>query len=377
MGNKDYYGVLGVPRNASPEEIKKAYRQAALQHHPDRNPGSKEAEERFKEAAEAYSVLADPEKRAVYDRFGAEGLRGQGMGGFQGFDSSIFGDFEDILGNFFGFSFGDLFGMSSGRRRATARKGRDLALELELSLDEAAHGVEKEIQVARAELCPSCKGSKAAPGTRPANCPQCQGRGQVRYQQGFFVVSRTCSRCGGTGQVIATPCLECKGAGQRRQKRTLTVRIPGGVADGTRLRLQGEGEAGDREDFQGDLYVITRVRPHPFFERDNQNLTCRIEIAFVQAALGVQVEVPTLEGVEILKIPAGTQPGEIFRIKGKGLRDLDGRRKGDLFVKVDVRVPADLSKDQKSLLRQFAESRGETIDDVEKGPAQKAKHTFH
>lgn len=377
MGNKDFYSVLGVGRDASPDEIKKAYRQAALRDHPDRNPGDKAAEERFKEAAQAYSVLADPEKRAVYDRFGAEGLRGDGGGGFQGFDSSVFGDFEDILGNFFGFSFGDLFGAGPGRRRPAAQRGRDLALEIALTLEEVARGTEKQIQVSRAETCPACKGSKAAPGTRPARCPQCQGRGQVRTQQGFFVLSRTCPRCGGRGEVISSPCPECRGGGTQRQKRTLTIRIPAGVADGTRLRLQGEGEAGDREDLQGDLYVVTQVRPHPFFERTDQNLTCRVEVAFSQAALGIEVAIPTLEGDEILKIPAGTQPGEVFRIKGKGLRDLDGRHRGDLFVKIDVRVPDRLTREQKALLRQLAESRGETLDGVETGPAQKAKNAFH
>jgi len=376
MEKKDYYNILGVARDASAEEIKKAYRQAALRYHPDRNPGDKQAEERFKEAAQAYSVLADPDKRSVYDRFGPEGLRAEG-GGFQGFDSSIFGDFEDILGNFFGFSFGDLFGAGAGRRRPAAQRGRDLALEIALTLEEAAHGTEKEIHVSRAELCPACKGTKAAPGTKTSKCPHCQGRGQVRTQQGFFVLSRTCPRCGGAGEVVASPCPECRGVGTRRQKRALTIRIPAGVADGTRLRLQGEGEAGDREDLQGDLYVVTRIRPHHFFERADQNLTCRIEIAFSQAALGIEVEIPTLEGAEVLKIPAGTQPGEVFRIKGKGLRGLDGRGKGDLFVKVDVRVPDRLSKEQKALLRQLAESRGETLDDIEKGPAQKAGNVFH
>ncbi|MBN2206388.1 MAG: molecular chaperone DnaJ [Candidatus Aminicenantes bacterium] len=377
MEKKDYYMILGVARDASPDEIKKAYRQAALRYHPDRNPGDKAAEERFKDAAQAYSVLADPDKRSLYDRFGAEGLRGADAGGFPGFDSTIFSDFEDILGNFFGFSFGDLFGGGAGRRRPAAQRGRDLAVEIALSLEEVAHGTEKQIQVARAEICPACRGGKAAPGTRPSRCPQCQGRGQVRSQQGFFVLSRTCPRCAGRGEVIASPCPDCRGTGTQRQKRTLTIRIPAGVDDGTRLRLQGEGEAGDREDLQGDLYVITRVRTHPFFERTEQNLTCRIEIAFSQAALGIEVEIPTLEGNEILKIPAGTQPGEVIRLKGKGLRDLDGRRKGDLFVKVDVRVPDRLTKEQKALLRQLAETRGETLDGLETGPAQKARNAFH
>jgi molecular chaperone DnaJ len=377
MAKKDYYHVLGVPRDASAEDIKKAYRQLALKHHPDRNPGSKEAEERFKEAAEAYSVLADAEKRSVYDRFGHDGLRGEGFQGFSGFDSSVFGDFEDILGNFFGFSFGDFFGGREGRRGGERRGGRDLALEVELGLEEAAAGVEKEIKLNRAETCPACGGSKRKPGTQATSCPTCGGRGQVRYQQGFFTLARTCPRCHGGGEVNATPCESCQGKGHVKEKRALKVRIPAGVGDGSRLRLVGEGEAGDEGMPAGDLYVVTRVRKHPFFEREENDLACEIAISFSQAALGARVEIPTLDGSEILKIPAGTQPGEIIRLKGRGIQDVTGRRKGDLFVKVQVRTPENLSKEQKALLAKLAEVRGEDIDSVDKSVVRRMNNNLH
>ncbi len=377
MAKKDYYHVLGVPRDASAEDIKKAYRQLALKHHPDRNPGSKEAEERFKEAAESYSVLADAEKRSVYDRFGHDGLRGEGFQGFSGFDSSVFGDFEDILGNFFGFSFGDFFGGREGRRGGERRGGRDLALEVELGLEEAAAGVEKEIKLNRAETCPACGGSKRKPGTQATSCPTCGGRGQVRYQQGFFTLARTCPRCHGGGEVNATPCESCQGKGHVKEKRALKVRIPAGVGDGSRLRLVGEGEAGDEGMPAGDLYVVTRVRKHPFFEREENDLACEIAISFSQAALGARVEIPTLDGSEILKIPAGAQPGEIIRLKGKGIQDVTGRRKGDLFVKVQVRTPENLSKEQKALLAKLAEVRGEDIDSVDKSVIRRMKNNLH
>ncbi|HMA53831.1 MAG TPA: molecular chaperone DnaJ [Acidobacteriota bacterium] len=372
MADKDYYRVLGVPRDALPEDIKKAYRQLALKHHPDRNPGSKDDEERFKEAAEAYSVLADPEKRSVYDRFGNDGLRGQG---FSGFDSSVFEDFEDILGNFFGFSIGDIFG-GRERSRGGARRsrGRDLALEVEIGLEEAAAGVEKEIKLTRAETCPVCRGSKRKHGTRPSACPACGGRGQVRFQQGFFTMARTCPRCQGAGEVNASPCESCQGKGHVREKRALMVRIPAGVEDGSRLRLVGEGEAGDEGMPAGDLYVVTRVRKHPFFERAGNDLACEITISFTQAALGARVEIPTLEGNEILKVPAGTQPGETIRLKSKGVQDISGRRKGDLFVKVLVRTPGNLSKEQKVLLTQLAGLRGEDIESVDKSVIHKLKN---
>jgi molecular chaperone DnaJ len=376
MARKDYYDILGVPRSAPAEEIKKAYRQMALKHHPDRNPGNQEAEDRFKEAAEAYSVLIDPEKRGVYDRFGHDGLRGQGFQGFSGFDSSVFEDFEDILGNFFGFSFGDLFGMRERPRGRNRQGGRDLALEVEIGLEEVATGIEKEIKLNRAEVCPACHGSKRKPGTSRAACPSCGGQGQIRYQQGFFTVARTCPRCQGQGEVITEPCGTCAGKGHVKQKRSLRVRIPSGVGDGSRLRLVGEGEAGDEGMPAGDLYVVTRVRPHPFFERGGDDLSCRVDISFAQAALGARVEIPTLDGSEVLKVPAGTQTGETFKLKGHGLPDISGRRKGDLYVTIQVRTPADLSKEEKALLTKLAELRGEAIDGVDRSVLQRLKNIF-
>lgn len=372
MPDKDFYRTLGVARDAPPDEIKKAYRQQALKYHPDRNPGNKEAEEKFKEAAEAYSVLCDPEKRSVYDRFGSEGLRGQG---FSGFDPSVFEDFEDILGNFFGFSIGDLFG-SGGRGRGGVRRsrGRDLALEVEISLEDAARGVEKEIRLNRAEKCPACGGSKRKAGTHPAACPTCGGHGQVRYQQGFFTMARTCPRCHGAGEINPAPCENCQGRGAVKEKRALKVRIPAGVEEGSRLRLVGEGEAGDEGMPAGDLYVMTRVRKHPFFEREGNDLLCEIAVSITQAALGARVEIPTLEDSEVLKIPAGTQPGETLRLKGQGVQDVSGRRKGDLFVKVLVRTPENLSKEQKALLAQLAGLRGEDIESVDKSVTHRLRN---
>jgi molecular chaperone DnaJ len=371
---RDYYQVLGVARDASAEEIKRAYRQLALRHHPDRNPGSREDEEKFKEAAEAYTVLADAEKRSVYDRFGHDGLRGEGFQGFSGFDPSVFEDFEDILGNFFGFSFGDLFGgRSRGRAGARRSRGRDLAVEVELSLEEAAAGVEKDIKLTRAEACPVCRGSKRKPGTSAETCPSCGGTGQVRFQQGFFTMARTCPRCRGAGEFNATPCEACGGRGHVREKRALKVRVPAGVAEGSRLRLVSEGEAGDEGMPAGDLYVVTRVRRHPFFEREGNDLACEIAITFAQAALGARIEIPTLTGSEVLKIAAGTQPGEIVRLKGHGVPDVSGRRKGDLFVKVLVKTPENLSKEQKALIAKLAEVRGEDVESVDKSVIHRMK----
>ena len=374
MPERDYYRILGVSAQASPEEIKKAYRQAALKHHPDRNPGNREAEEQFKLAARAYSVLIDPEQRSVYDRYGAEGLRGRGA---PAFDPSVFTDFEDILGNFFGFSFGDLFGGADRRRAERPQRGRDLALELEIGLDEAALGADKEVKLTRHERCPACDGSRLRPGTQRTACPACQGRGQIRYQQGFFTVSRTCSHCRGAGEIVASPCENCRGTGKIKDRTTMKIKVPAGVEDGTRLRVAGEGEAGDQGMPRGDLYVITRIRKHDFFERDRNDLLCEIPISFAQAALGARVEVPTFEGSEVLKIPAGVQTGETFRLKGKGVRDVGGHRKGDLLVKITVQTPSDLSKEQKALLLKLAELRGEIVDDVDRSVASKVRKLFH
>jgi len=377
MTKKDFYEILDLPRDATPEEIKKSYRQMALKYHPDRNPGDKTAEEKFKEAAEAYSVLIDLEKRSTYDRFGHDGLRAEGFSGFSGFNSSIFEDFEDILGNFFGFSFGDFFGTQHRTRARYPQRGRDLALELEVSLKEAAFGAEKEIKLDRVELCSVCHGSKLQPGTQKTVCRQCQGRGQVRYQQGFFAISRTCSHCHGSGEIITTPCKECRGSGKMRKKKELKVKIPPGIKDGMRLRLEREGEVGDREAPRGDLYVVVRVKKHEIFERDENNLFCQITISFIQAALGATAEIPTLEENEVLKIPAGTQPGEVFRLKGKGIKTLGGYRKGDLFVKVNVKIPEKLTKEQKALLQKFAESTGEDLKAVYRNIIDKTKNIIH
>ncbi|MGB9905904.1 MAG: molecular chaperone DnaJ [Candidatus Saccharicenans sp.] len=369
---KDYYEVLGLSRQATAEEIKKAYRQAALKYHPDRNPGNKEAEEKFKEAAEAYSILIDPEKRAIYDRYGHHGLQGHGYEGFRGFDSSVFQDFEDILGNLFGFSFSEFFGGQEATRRPRAQRGRDLALELQITLEEVAAGTEKELKITRHELCPVCQGSRLRPGTRKTTCPACQGRGQLRYQQGFFTITRTCSHCDGLGEIIATPCQECQGTGRVKQKKQLKVKIPAGVDDGTRLRISGEGEAGDPGQGRGDLYVIIRVRKHPFFERKGRDLYCQIDLSFSQAALGARVAIPLLGGGnEILKIPAGVQSGEIFKLRGAGLRELGGHRSGDLYVQVVVKTPEKLDREQKALLSRLAELRGEKLEEVNRSILEK------
>ncbi|MDP2916026.1 MAG: molecular chaperone DnaJ [Candidatus Aminicenantes bacterium] len=372
MRKNDYYNVLGVSQNASPDEIKKAYRQLALKHHPDRNPGDQGAEERFKEAAEAYSVLGEPQKRSLYDQYGHEGLRGET---FSGFNSTVFEDFEDILGNFFGFnfSFGDLFGAGTRQRRHQPQRGGDLALEMGITLEEAAAGVDKEISLNREEHCPVCQGTGMKPGSKKGTCLACGGRGQVRHQQGFFTMARTCSHCGGSGEIITTACEECRGAGHIRKKNELRVRIPAGVEDGSRLRISNEGEAGERGAGRGDLYVVIKVKKHDFFDREENHLVCDISISFVQAALGVTVEIPLFEGSEKLRIPPGTQSGEVIRLKGRGLKDLESRRLGDLFVKVQVRTPEDLSKDQKSLLRQLAELRGESLECIDRETVKKQK----
>jgi molecular chaperone DnaJ len=377
MTKRDYYEILGVPKVASLESIKKSYRQLALKYHPDRNPGNKESEEKFKEAAEAYSVLMDPEKRSVYDRFGHDGLSGEGFSGFSGFNSSVFADFEDILGSFFNFGFDNIFGTTRQRKASSPNRGRDLALELDLDLQDAVFGVEKEIKLNRTEFCPECEGSRMQPGTEKSTCQHCQGRGQVRYQQGFFAISRTCSHCQGSGEIIPSPCKDCRGTGKTKKRKTLTVKIPPGVDNGTKLRLEGEGEAGDRGAGRGDLYVITHVKKHEFFDREGNNLICEISISFTKAALGSTIEIPTFEGTENLRIPEGTQTGQIFCIKGKGTKKLYGHGKGDIFVKVLVKTPRNLNKDQKKYLKQFAESMGENLEGVDKNIVEKIKNKFH
>ena len=349
MTRRDYYEVLGVERGATEQDIKSAYRKLALKYHPDRNPGDKPAEEKFKEAAEAYAVLADADKRAAYDRFGHAGL--SGAAGPQGFDPEIFSDFGDILGglgDFFGF--GDIFG---GRRRGGSRRGADLRYDLEIEFEEAAKGLETTIQIPREESCETCHGSGAAPGTSPEVCRQCGGHGQVRYQQGFFTVARTCGLCRGNGRVITKPCSACRGAGRVAREKKLTVRIPAGIASGQRLRLYGEGEHGHSGGPAGDLYVVVHVRDHPVFKRDADHLYCEMAVPFPTLALGGEITVPTLDGEATIEIPEGTQPGTAFRVHGKGMPNVGGRGSGDLYVSVKVDVPKKLSREQKKLVEEL------------------------
>ena len=350
MSKRDYYEILGVSRTATEQEIKSAYRKLALQFHPDRNPGDKAAEEKFKEAAEAYAILADTDKRHMYDRFGHAGLGGAATGGF---DPTVFTGFEDILGGL-----GDIFGFSDvfsgGRRRGGPQRGADLRYDLEISFEEAARGTETSIQIPRQETCEACSGSGAAPGTKATACPQCHGRGQLRYQQGFFTVARTCGQCRGSGSVVAKPCPSCRGAGRVPKERKLTVRIPAGIATGQRMRIGGEGEAGAAGGPAGDLYVVIHVQDHPFFQRDGNDLYCEIPVNFPTLALGGEITIPTLDGDQTLKVPDGTQTGAAFRVRGHGMPDVGGRGRGDLIVTLKVSTPKKLSRDQKKLLEQLA-----------------------
>ncbi len=344
MSKRDYYEVLGIPRNASEQELKSAYRKLALKYHPDRNAGNKEAEESFKEAAEAYGVLGDPEKRQRYDAFGHAGL-----GGGAGLDPTIFADFGDILGDFFGFA--DVF----GRRRGGPRRGADLRYNLELTFEEAAFGTEASIQIPRAESCTLCGGSGAAPGTQPSACPTCGGSGQVTFQQGFFSVARTCSRCRGAGRIVAAECKQCRGQGHIAVERKLQIKIPPGVDTDSQLRISGEGEPGGAGGPPGDLYVVIRVKAHDFFKRDGSNLFCEIPVSVTQAALGASVEVPTLDGGRTkLHVPEGTQPGTLLRIRHQGFPHLGSKGRGDLHVLVRVVVPRHLTSEQKKLIEQLA-----------------------
>jgi len=377
MAKRDYYHVLEVSRDACAEDIKRAYRRKALLFHPDRNPGNGEAEEKFKEAAEAYSVLCDPHKRSVYDRFGHDGLRGEGFSGFEGFDASVFDEFQDILGNFFGFSFGDFFGGGRRPRRRSAQAGRNLALELEITLEEAWKGTERDVSLSRAETCPACRGSGLKPGTRKSVCSACQGRGQIRHQQGFFTISRTCPHCRGEGEVIADPCPECRGQGRVRTKKAVRLRIPSGIDDGSRLRLSGEGEAGDRDAPRGDLYVLVRLLPHEHFERRGNDLFCQVSVSFTQAALGVVLDLPGLEDRLQVKIPPGTNSGEVIRLKGKGMKDVRSQKAGDLFVRVQVLTPQKLSREEKELLRRLASLKGETQEGPVRSGLDPLKDVVH
>jgi molecular chaperone DnaJ len=346
----DYYEVLGVAKTASDQELKAAYRKQAMQHHPDRNPGDMQAEERFKECSEAYQVLSDPQKRAAYDRFGHAGLSGAG-----GFDGNPFGA-QDI-GDIFGDLFGEMFNMGGGRQRASrVQKGHDVRHDVTIEFPEAVFGKEVPVSVKRREVCLDCRGTGTATGRGPATCSHCQGRGQVRYQQGFFSVARTCSACGGTGTVISDPCTTCHGDGRRERQHEILVNIPAGVEDGTRIRYQGEGDAGRFGGPAGDLYIVLHVRAHKFFERDGNDLHCVIPISFPQAALGTEILIATLDGETKLKVPEGTQSGQTFRIRGKGVPHLNAYGRGDLLAQVVVKTPTKLTKAQKEALKDLSQT---------------------
>ena len=340
---KDYYEILGVSPDASPEEIKKAYRKLAHAHHPDKNPGDTSAEERFKDIGEAYAVLSDAEKRESYNRFGTTGRGAEG-----------FGDFDPGFGSIFDDIFEGFFGGRAGRSTRSAHRGADLRYNLEIRFEDAASGVEKEIVIPRLETCATCRGSGAKAGSQPVVCKTCRGTGQVRFSQGFLTVSQTCSRCRGEGRIVEHPCATCRGLGQTKAERTLTVKVPAGVETGTRLKLAGEGEAGVRGGGPGDLYVVIVVKEHPLFTRQGDDIYCEVPVSFTQAALGAQIDIPTITGKTTLKVPPGTQTGAEFRIRGKGFPNVRGYGHGDLLARIFVEVPTHLTAKQRDVLEQYA-----------------------
>jgi len=361
MIQRDYYEVLNVSKQASEPELKKAYRQLALKYHPDKNPGDHAAEEKFKEAAEAYEVLKDPEKRNIYDQFGHEGLKGRGFSGFQGFED-IFSSFGDVFQDFFG---------GGGRREQT---GADLRLDITISFTEAAFGTDKKVDITKHATCKTCHGSGAKPGTSPKACATCRGSGQVVRQQGFFSMASPCPSCRGQGQVIEYPCRPCRGEGRVPEKKTINVTVPAGVNDGSRLRLRGEGEAGPAGIKPGDLYVFVHVQAHDIFQRQEYDLFCRLNLTFSQAALGAEIEVPLLgDKTKTINIPTGTQSGEMMRISGAGIPHIRGHGRGDQIIQMMVETPKKLNKRQKELLQELAEIDGNPIKEPLKGFFQKLR----
>jgi len=383
LSKRDYYEVLGVDRGVDEGALKKAYRNLALQYHPDRNPDDAGAEERFKEVSEAYAVLSDPEKRARYDRFGHAGL-GAGPGG-PGMDFGDLGGFTDIFNDLFGDIFGGgRGGFGGGRRGGRGQRGADLRYNLEIDLDDVRNGVEPAIKIPKMRGCESCSGSGAAPGSRAESCEQCGGAGQIVFQQGFFRVNRTCDVCGGAGEIIRDPCRDCRGSGRLEGRQTLQVRVPAGVDDGSRLRLVGEGEAGIAGGPAGDLYVVISVREHPLFQRDGTDLHVEVPVTFVQAALGAEIEVPTLEGKVKVTVPEGTQTGKVLPLHGAGLPPLApradarqlSRMRGDLYVRLFVEVPTRLTPRQRELLEEFAHETGIEVSPAHKSFVEKLRDFF-
>jgi molecular chaperone DnaJ len=369
---RDYYDVLGVSRDASVDEIKKAYRVLAVKYHPDRNPGDAEAEEMFKEASQAYAVLSDSEKRARFDRFGHQGVDSQG---FSGFDPNAFGDFADIIGDLFGF--GDIFGRRSGGGRGGRRRGHDLQYTLSISLEEAAKGVEKSIRVPRLEGCESCDGSGSKPGTTPEPCGTCGGNGQVMFQRGFLSVAQTCPTCSGAGRVNRYPCEPCNGRGRVERETTLQVSVPAGVDNGMRLRLTGEGESGTLGGPSGDLFVVIGISQHDVFERDGDHLHMELPISVYQAMLGAEIEVTTIQNEEAaVNIEPGTQPGDVLRVQGAGMPNVNGRRRGDLHLHSRIVVPQRLSSEQRQLVEEVARLGGGVEPEDQRSLFERLKRAF-
>jgi molecular chaperone DnaJ len=379
---RDYYQVLGVERGAEPDEIKKAYRKLAVKYHPDKNPGDKAAEEKFKELGEAYEVLSDPEKRGAYDRYGHQAFQPGGMGGgFRG-GSGMHDPFEVFREVFGGAGGGGIFdnifgeGFGGGAERGGRGRGSDLRYDMRISFLEAARGVEKEIEISKLQPCDTCHGSGAEPGSKVTTCPTCAGHGQVAVTRGFFNIAQTCPKCRGAGQVIQKPCHTCHGEGRVEKTATIKIKVPAGVEDGTRLRSSGQGEGGVRGSPAGDLYVVLHVEPHEIFQRDGTDLFCNVPISFAKAALGGEVKVPTLDGSALLRVPAGTPSNKVFRLRGKGLPDVHGRGIGDLHVKIYVEVPTKLNADQRAKLEAFAETCDEHTHPEESSFFRKARDLF-
>lgn len=374
MTKRDYYEILGVGREADDSALKAAYRKLALKYHPDRNPGDAEAEERFKEAAEAYGVLTDAQKRGAYDRFGHQGLQGAG-GAPNGFDPEVFGDFGDILGDLFGF--GDMFGgRGGGRSRTRARRGEDVRYDLEITLEDTIRGLSADIQVPRLEKCHFCNGAGGEGKDGLTQCVTCRGRGEVILQQGFLSIRQTCRTCGGRGQLIRKACSKCAGEGVLRSERKLRVTIPPGVDDGTRLRLTGEGQAGGNGGPPGDLFVVVQLKEHPVFERRGNDLHCTVPVNVAQAALGTEVDVLTFDGLERVKVPEGTQSGDHVRLRGKGVPYLNASGRGEIVVSIDVKVPTRLTREQKKLFEQLRETLPVENEPHERGILDKVKDYF-